>query len=90
MENKLDLLQKIKRVDVPPFLYTRVLENINSNNTLKVSLFAKWSLTIAFTILVLLNAGILMKNIEKQKKSIGIESLAKELGLNSYNNLYNE
>ena len=42
IDNKLEKLKKISRVDVPPFLFTRIKQRIDSINDVPISL--KWKL----------------------------------------------
>ncbi|HEX7365474.1 MAG TPA: hypothetical protein VF273_00175 [Pelobium sp.] len=90
MENKLDFLGKIEKVNVPPFLYTRILHKLQNGQQTVISPVKQWGLAFAFLMLVALNVSILAKNYTSGKYKNETENLAKSLGLNSNNNLYND
>jgi hypothetical protein len=89
IEKKLELLKKIQKVDVPPFLLTRIMERIDSATIEKAPTF--WRLAfIALSMVVLaLNVSILFKPSDKQNKQ-GIEEVISSMELSTSNELYHD
>nr|WP_294893971.1 hypothetical protein [uncultured Pedobacter sp.] len=90
MESKLDLLSKIEKVDAPPFLYTQILQKIESRKQIEISLVKQWSLAIAFILLIILNVSVLMNNSTAKQSDKQTENLANGLGLITNNSLYHD
>lgn len=90
MERKLDLLSKIEKVDAPPFLYTRILQKIENQKQIEVSIAKQWSLALAFLLLIILNISVLTSSTASKQNNKQTENLASGLGLVTDNNLYHE
>lgn len=83
----LDYLDKIKNVEAPPFLFTRIqakIENLKNNRLGKKT---AWALGLSFLILICLNIGLIIKTQENAKDS---SQYALSINLKTNNNLYNE
>jgi hypothetical protein len=89
IDKKLESLKNIQPVDAPPFLYTRIKQEIDSSIGEKAP--ANWRLAFA-TIAILifsLNISILL-NTSSTKKNDGIDGVVSSMGLSNSNDLYNE
>jgi len=53
---KLDLLKKVRKVDAPPFLLTRIQARIRRNEAERLPASWQWAGGLAFGLLLLLNA----------------------------------
>jgi hypothetical protein len=90
-DNKLDLLKKIKHVDAPPFLLTRVKQQIHNLNNIEAPIKWKWAFALTSAIIIMLNISIfLTPNVIAEKKSTGVENVVKGMNLSTKNDLYNE
>ncbi|MDI1355845.1 MAG: hypothetical protein PSX36_13060 [bacterium] len=81
----LDLLDRIKQVDAPAFLFTRIRSKIESTNNIRFS--APWVVAGSFVLLVvvLLNVTIVFGN---NKTDVKNNNLSQSLNLMSDNTLY--
>lgn len=59
MKLDLDILNQIKQVDAPPFLLTRIQQQIDNGNSLNFSKRLAWSLGISFAIVVIMNVAVI-------------------------------
>ncbi|MDZ4714434.1 MAG: hypothetical protein SH819_03105 [Cytophagales bacterium] len=89
INEKLDLLKKIQRVDAPPFLFTRILSRIGANATVKVSASWKISFVAAGIVLLGLNLAIILRSSEPQTNP-GLEAVVSTMELSTSNQLYHE
>lgn len=85
MEFNLDILKQIQKVEVPPFLFTRIQQQIDNGYSLKFSKRLAWSLGISFLIVLIMNAAVLTYGTKKAGRS---NDLAQEMGLMPKNSLY--
>lgn len=88
---KLDILKQMKEVDAPPFLLTRIMQQIQNLQHTKAP--AKWKWAFAFTSILLLvfNISILIKSSASANKKItSVQNIVNSLGLAATNDLYNE
>ncbi|MCX6148282.1 MAG: hypothetical protein NTW25_13695 [Candidatus Kapabacteria bacterium] len=87
MDRNLELLENIQKVDAPPFLLTRIKQQIENSNYSKFSSKFTLSLGLSFLVLLILNTSIILhhKNHQKDEKQI-----ANSFGLMLNNSLYNE
>lgn len=90
IDNKLDLLKQIKDVDAPPFLLTRIRQQIQNLENVEAPVKWKWAFAISAVLILALNVSILFKSTDTQTAKPGIENVVKALNLSSANNLYNE
>lgn len=87
IDQQLDKLKQIRKVDSPPFLFTRIRAGIEA--AAAVSAPMKWKLAFAGTAILLmaLNAGMLFRSGEPESK---IEQLANAMQLSGSNELYHD
>jgi hypothetical protein len=85
MENQLDILNKIQKVDAPPFLYTRILNRIQ--NKVKETVPVKWAVATAAGLIVLITINI---NVIKSGEESNTTDLSEVFNLKTNNSLYNE
>lgn len=89
MKNELEILDKIQRVDAPPFLFTRIESKINEVIEPVYSLKLITSMSFALLLLAFINFGSIQKNrLAKNNNGIEVNTLVKEIS--SSNHLYNE
>jgi hypothetical protein len=78
-------LSQIKKVDAPPFLFTRIQQKIDELQTQRFSFRLSWSLGLSFALVVLLDLSVFFKEKhELNQKS----TLAQSLNLMPDNTLY--
>ena len=85
MENQIDILNKIRKADASPFLYTRILSRIQ--NKVKETVPVKWAVVAAAGLLVLITVNI---NVIKSGKQSNTTDLSEVFSLKTNNSLYNE
>ena len=87
MDQELDKLKQIRRVDPPPFLFTRIRAGIDALTNAPAPL--KWKLAFAgmAVLLIALNAGILFRS---GPSSSQLEQVANAMQLSGSNELYHE
>ena len=85
MENQLDNLNRIQKVDAPPFLYTRILSRIQ--NKVKETVPVKWAVAAAacLTLLIIINLTVIQADKDNNKTD-----LTEVFSLKTNNSLYNE
>jgi len=89
IENKLDKLKKIGRADVPPFLFTRIKQSIDSMYEAPVSV--KWKFAFVATAIILLALNItLLQRSSNITKSAKVEQMINSMQLSSLNDFYND
>jgi hypothetical protein len=89
IDKKLELLKRIKEVDAPPFLLTRVRERIDSSIIEKAPATWQFAVVAAAVVVLSLNVSILFKWSGKQNEK-GIEEVISSMDLSDTNDLYNE
>lgn len=93
IDNKLDLLKQIKEVDAPPFLLTRIRQQIDNLNNVEAPVKWKWAFAASAMLILGLNVSIFFKSDSTSAsagKNAGIENVVKSMNLTSTNNFYNE
>lgn len=90
IDNKLDVLKEIKEVDAPPFLLTRIRQQIQSLQDAPAPVKWKWAFAVSTILVLALNISILFKSTDTQTTKPGIENVVKSMNLSSSNSLYNE
>ncbi len=96
IDNKLDALKKIRQVDAPPFLLTRIKQQIQNIGNVEAPVKWKWAFAATSVIILVLNVSILLKNADNnvQTTAVGknqsIENVVSSMHLSTTNNLYNE
>jgi hypothetical protein len=91
IDKKLDLLKRIKEVDAPPFLLTRIRQKIQNLADVEAPVKWKWAFALASVVMLVLNISVLVKSsaVSPVKKP-GIENVINSMNLSSANDLYNE
>ena len=91
LDKKLDALQQIKEVDAPPFLYTRIQQQIQNLQQLEAPAKWKWAFACSTVLILLINISILVRSSEPAtKKNTGVENIVNSLGLSNTNDLYHD
>ena len=86
MEQTLDILNNIKKVDASPFLITRIQQKIEIDKINSIS--TPWVFSIAATVFILLCLNVF--TIAKKPQMNEVSSLAKNMNLLNNDNFYNE
>jgi hypothetical protein len=86
MKHPFDSLSKIQKVDVPPFLYTRILNRIE--NKVKETIPVKWAVVAAACLLLVIMLNISV--VQLDKKGNTNTDLSEAFSLQTNNSLYNE
>ena len=86
IEQKIELLQKIKRVDAPPFLFTRIEAKLSNNNN-EIPFIPKWAFVLSSSLILSLNVFVFTAN---KSESNSIVQVGNSMKLTVSNNLYNE
>ncbi len=81
----LNNLGKIQRVEVPPFLFTRIKQKIESEKREQMPLRMVFAINLSFAIILMINVMVFMGN---NSKSNTTESYAQSIHLVSNNSLY--
>ena len=89
LEKKLEVFKKIEKVDVPPFLFTKIMHHFNERKKLRFSKSFSWAFALAVSLLFILNITICIK-IDKQTNVSEISSLANSLELGNNNTFYHD
>lgn len=89
IDNKLDTLKKIRQVEVPPFLFTRIRQEIQNLGNVEAPV--KWKRAFAATavLLLALNLSLFIKSSQTEKNA-GIDTVVSSMKLSSTNALYHE
>lgn len=87
IDNKLEALKKIREVEAPDFLYTRIMASLDRG---QVPVSNKWKLASAagFALIVLMN--VLVISTAAKRNTPGIEPVVNALNLTTQNHLYDE
>ena len=80
----LELLSKIEKVEVSPFLYQKIVRKIQANQELKINPKFAYTLVFGFLLLLFVNIAIISNTKKQQKNSDFLETYE----LNNSNNLY--
>jgi hypothetical protein len=91
LNKKLDLLKQIKEVETPPFLLTRIRQQLQNLQHTAAPVKWKWAFAVTSVVILLLNISMLFKSsFAAPKKNTGIENIVSSMNLSTANDLYNE
>ncbi len=90
MENNLDILNKISRVEAPPFLFTRISQRVNSLQSNAVSTTFKFAFAMAATIILCLNIIVFFKVNNQPVVTQPVNTTGSSYSSSLQNNIYNE
>ncbi len=94
IDTKLDLLKQISEVDAPPFLLTRIRQQIQNMANAEAPVKWKWAFALTSIIILLFNFSILLKTgepVEKQDtQNSGIEKVINSMNLSTSNQFYHD
>ena len=88
IDERLDKLKKIKPVEAPPFLYTRVKQSISSFDRRPAPI--KWRLAFSLTTIMVIAINIIVLVHSQHTKSNDAEKVVSTMQLSSSNELYHE
>ena len=78
-------LDKIKKVEVPPFLFTRIQQKIENLSDTILTKKTSWALGLSFITIVVLNIGLIASS---QINFHTIKQYSQSINLTSNNTLY--
>ena len=85
MENELNILKTIKKAEVSPFLYTRIVNAIETRVKETVPVKWVWASALSLVIILIINISVIQKS-----KNSGTTNLTETFSLNTTNMLYND
>lgn len=87
MKYNLQILDEIQKVEVPPFLLTRIKQQIENSSYNKFSFKLALSLSLSFIFVILLNTSIILHHKNQRHNE---NNFSHTFGLVSTNSIYNE
>ena len=91
VDNKLNLLKQVKVVEAPPFLLTRIRQQIQNLNDIEAPVKWKWTFAITSVVILVLNVSVFFKQADsKTENTTAIETVVSSMNLSTKNNIYNE
>lgn len=85
---KIESLRKVRRVDAPPFLLTRIEAKIRAAEVERLSVAWQWAGALAFGLLIFLNLSAVKPGQTNQPDTTS--QLVESLNLHPSNQLYHE
>jgi hypothetical protein len=82
---EVDYLERIQRVETPPFLFTRIQERVKQIEKDSMPKYVSLAINVSFLLLLTINVIVLVNYPSKQNVN---ENLAKSMNLISNNSLY--
>lgn len=96
IDDKLDQLKQIKQVDAPPFLLTRIRQQIQNLGDVEAPVNWKWAFALTSVLILALNISILVRSAgnDDVKASVNnkapIETVISSMHLSTNNDFYHE
>ncbi len=90
IDKKLDLLKQIRQVDAPPFLLTRIRQQLHTLANTEAPVKWKWAFAVTAIVILALNVSILLKTSGSEEKNAGIKEVFTNMQLSPTNALYHE
>lgn len=85
MKTNIDMLEQIQKVDVPPFLLTRIKQKIANAHDMQFSRQSAWAWGLAFALVLVLNITVLLS---KATQTENTDNLVDKMNLSPKNTLY--
>ena len=85
MENELNILDQVQKVNAPPFLLTRIQQRIRNKKESQFSPTLSWVLSLSLAIIVVVNGAVLTNMIIASKQE---KTLLQSMNLLPNNELY--
>ena len=89
IDKKLEALEKIRQVDAPPFLLTRIKLQIRNLDNPPSPVRWTWAFVASAVVIVTLNLSIIFSR-NNTVKANAIETVVSSMHLSNTNSLYNE
>lgn len=89
MESKVDILNKVQKVETPPFLYTRILQRLSNLQDAPAPVKWRFAFAAVAILLLALNMGILLSS-KPSPQDGNIETVVNSMHLSTSNELYHE
>ena len=90
IDKKLDLLKQITQVEAPPFLLTRIRQQLHALYNTEAPVKWKWAFAVTSLVILALNVSILFKTSTNEEKNTGIKEVFTTMQLSPANELYHE
>jgi hypothetical protein len=81
IDTELEKLRRLRRVEAPPFLLTRIEQRIAASSAAAASPALRFSLIGALVVLALLNAAAVSSSVSRSGERAGALRIAQELHL---------
>lgn len=88
IDTELNKLKKIRSVDAPPFLFTRIEQRIASSSASVVSLKLRFAVVSSLLVLAVINIFAVSEFTSHRNQESSIQHLVSDMNLNSSNNFY--
>jgi hypothetical protein len=89
IDQKLDLLKKIQKVDAPPFMLTSIKERIHTFSSQSAPFAWKLAFVSISMLVITLNVSIFLNQTSQSNKQ-DIQEIVSVMGLSTQNELYHE
>lgn len=89
IDDELDGLKKIREVDAPPLLLTRIKSRIDSLNSASAPLQWKWSFAAAAVVVLAVNTGILLSRANTSENN-NVANVVNSMQLSTNNDFYHD
>lgn len=89
MEQRLEKLKSIKKVEAPPYLFTRIDQRIYSLSEDVLSSRIKWSFSIGAVFVIALNISAIIQS-GFHSRTDGIVEVVNMMNMDQANSLYDE
>ena len=87
--NEIELVQQVNRVDIPPFLFTRIQARIEAQLNEQLPISWVWVSLSTLLLLIVVNTLILRDTTPLPEASnSGINHISEEMGMQTSNQLY--
>lgn len=90
IDKKLELLKQLKEVDTPPYLFTRIRQQIDSSGIEEAPVTWKFTFAVIALLILALNISTVFNTKSSTVNSAGIKEVVSSMHLSSTNDLYNQ
>ena len=88
-DERLNELKKIRQVDAPPFLYTRIRSRIDALTETPAPRQWAWGFSLGAVLVLVLNVGVLL-TVTHTKRESSVSDVVSAMQLSTHNDFYHE
>jgi hypothetical protein len=88
MENPFDTLRKIKQIEAPPFLFTRIQAGLRQKDNAPAAW--KWAFALIALLLLACNLAVILHSSTSHRQTQPVTAVVNTLHLSPSNDLYHE